>query len=152
MQPTYQHPLHILLADDDKDDRFFFKKALEDFDIKHVLQTVPNGEQLMDYLTGNIKHLPDILFLDINMPRKNGLECLVEIKSNNALKKMPVIIYTTSLLNEVVDELYKLGAHYYLHKCGFAELPTRIESVLNLLAQNPGQPSRDEFVLNLLEL
>jgi len=74
--------LNILLADDDIDDCIFFKEALEEFTIPSNLTTVNDGEQLMQILTDETNQLPNILFLDINMPRKNGFECLSEIKLN----------------------------------------------------------------------
>jgi CheY-like chemotaxis protein len=68
MEPEKQNtPLNILLADDDKDDRFFFEKALQEVAIPTLLTTVNDGQELMDYLFKNSDHLPDVLFLDINM-------------------------------------------------------------------------------------
>ncbi len=74
--------LHILLADDDIDDCNFFDKALQALPISSNLTTVRDGERLMKYLGENSKQLPNVLFLDINMPRKSGFECLSEIKEN----------------------------------------------------------------------
>ena len=142
-------PLKILLADDDKDDRFFFEKALKEIPIATKLITVEDGEKLMNYLTENLEDLPDVLFLDLNMPRKKGSECLSEMKQNPKLKEIPVIIYSTSLHEEIATELYQNGAHYYLQKCDFTELPKIIEQVLSLLAENPKQPSRDKFIVNM---
>ncbi|MCD6017495.1 MAG: response regulator receiver protein [Bacteroidetes bacterium] len=143
---------NVLLADDDKDDRFFFKKALGDINIPTKLVTVPNGEQLMTYLSENSEKLPDVLFLDLNMPRKNGNECLVEIKEQVKLRNMPVIIYSTSLRDEVVDVLYDSGAHYYIQKCDFVELTKTLQTIFTVLSQNTKRPSRSKFVLSLKEL
>jgi CheY-like chemotaxis protein len=140
--------LKLLLADDDKDDRFFFRKALEQVPVVTHLTTVNDGERLMDYFAKNSKHLPDVLFLDLNMPRKNGVECLVEIKLNEKLKQIPVIVYSTALPDETANVLYRNGAHYYMHKCDFSELVVRINGVLALLAENPAQPGRDKFILS----
>jgi CheY-like chemotaxis protein len=68
--------IEILLADDDMDDRFFFEKALSQMPLRAKLTTVSNGEQLMDYLKANSSHPPDVLFLDLNMPRKTDLNVL----------------------------------------------------------------------------
>ena len=150
MTPKQQHaPINILLADDDKDDRYFFKMALKEVSIATHLTTVSDGERLMDYLSENSENLPDVLFLDLNMPRKNGNECLVAIKSDKKLKQLPVIIYSTSLQDAVADVLYKNGAHYYLHKCDIAILAKSIHRILTLLLENPKQPSRDQFILCL---
>ena len=69
--------LNVLLADDDPDDRLFFGMAMKTVPISSILSTVDNGEELMLYLSKNIKQLPDVIFLDLNMPRKNGRECLL---------------------------------------------------------------------------
>src|SRR4051812_32115664 len=114
--------LHILLADDDKDDRFFFGKALQAIPILTDLVTVEDGKKLMEHLLKNPKRLPDVLFLDLNMPRKNGSECLAEIKDSPKIKQLPVIIYSTSLHEDVADLLYEKGAHYYIRKTDLTEL------------------------------
>ncbi len=81
--------LNILLADDDTDDCVFFKRALKELAIPISLTTVHDGEQLMDFLANKTNELPHVLFLDLNMPRKNGFECLSEIKSNEKLSQLP---------------------------------------------------------------
>lgn len=143
---------NVLLADDDKDDRFFFKKALNGITIKTDLVTVPNGERLMEYLSENSEKLPCVLFLDLNMPRKNGNECLLEIKANAKYLNMPVIIYSTSLREEVADVLYKNGAHFYIQKCNFTELTRSLQTIFDLLSKNAKRPSRNKFVISLNEL
>ena len=139
--------LHILLADDDHDDRVFFSMALQSLAKSTRLETVVDGEKLMVLLVNNIGHLPDVLFLDHNMPRKNGEECLLEIKQNPLLRSLPVIIYSTSLREEIADAFYESGAHYYVKKCNLDNLSKTIEQVLSLLLNNPGRPSRDNFIL-----
>ncbi len=74
MQPAL---IYVLLADDDEEDRLFFKEAFEIIKIKTVVKTVNDGIELMNHLTQNVNVLPNILFLDLNMPRKSGMECLV---------------------------------------------------------------------------
>ncbi|MCX6351069.1 MAG: response regulator [Bacteroidetes bacterium] len=83
-------PLNILLADDDIDDCRFFKQALEALPNTSTFAEVHDGDELLNYLQKNEEQLPDVLFLDINMPRKNGFECLVEIKKNEKTKVLPV--------------------------------------------------------------
>lgn len=100
-------PVHLLLAEDDIDDCNFFKDALEELDINAELATVNDGVQLMDFLAGREEPLPDALYLDLNMPRKNGLECLTEIKQNEKLKTLPVIIFSTSYSEEAARVLYE---------------------------------------------
>ena len=81
-----QKQLRILLADDDMDDRYVFELAIKELSKEILLSSVVDGEKLMAFPIDDSNQLPDILFLDINMPRKNGLDCLVEIKQNEKLK------------------------------------------------------------------
>jgi CheY-like chemotaxis protein len=133
--------LNILLADDDADDCFFFEKALSEISIDTRLNTVNNGERLMDYLSKNLEQLPDVLFLDLNMPRKSGFECLTEIVENIKLKDLPVIMFSTSYTldpnyeQSMIDVLYKLGAQDYIRKPGdFTKLKELIhQSLIKLI-------------------
>jgi len=89
--------LNLLLADDDKDDRLFFKEALEELPVFANFATLDGREQFMQQLTKQTFEIPHGLFLDLNMPRKNGFECLSEIKLIKKLKRLPVILFSTSL-------------------------------------------------------
>src|ERR1017187_951642 len=118
-----QHaPLNILLVDDDTDDSSFFEKALKKIPIATHLSTVNDGEELMNYLSENSDTLPDVIFLDLNMPRKNGFECLAEIKENEKLKDIFVVMFSISFPQDKEYELYmikkllKMGAHYHIIK------------------------------------
>jgi len=145
------HKTHhnLLLADDDIDDCIFFEDALKELPISATLSTVNNGIQLMNYLLAKSDDLPDVLFLDLNMPRKNGIECLTEIKLNDTLKDLPVIIFSTSFNLEVVDLFYQKGAHYYIRKPGeYEKLRKIILEAVTLTSQNKlTQPTRDKFIL-----
>ena len=140
---------NILLADDDEDDCSFFEVALEELGLPATLVTGHDGVQLMDYLKANTANLPDILFLDLNMPRKNGHECLKEIKEISEYVTLPVIIFSTSLDIEIVDLMYQKGATHYIRKPGeFAKLKTVISNALSATVQNNlQQPVREQFVL-----
>ena len=87
--------LKILLADDDESDRLLFKDAFKELKLKLGIHMVKNGVQLMDYLIKNEDDLPHLIFLDLNMPRKNGLECLTEIRNNPKYKIKPTICEQT---------------------------------------------------------
>ena len=140
----------LLLADDDEDDCVFFKDALADLDFPVALVVVNDGVQLMNYLSYSpFGNLPDILFLDLNMPRKSGFECLSEIKLIDKLKDLPVIIFSTSLDMNVVDLLFEKGAIYYIRKPGdFSKLKKVILTALTITTQtNYTQPARDKFIL-----
>lgn len=145
-----KEPYYLLLADDDEDDCLFFKEALDEISIKTDLSMVHDGVQLMDFLKNHATDtLPDAIFLDLNMPRKNGIECLTEIKENNILRNLPVIIFSTSLDNEIVENLYQKGASQYIRKPGdFSKLKTVIEKALTIASENNfKQPERANFIL-----
>jgi CheY-like chemotaxis protein len=145
--------LHILLADDDHDDRYFFGKALKGLSIPTKLSTVEDGKKLMDHLLKHSNKLPSVLFLDLNMPRKNGSECLAEIKDNPKLKHLPVVIYSTSLHEDVAEVLYEKGAHYYVRKTDLAELEKILFRVLSLMVENNFErPAKAEFIVNLVDV
>ena len=138
--------LNILLADDDMDDRFFFEKALKEIPIPTQLITVNNGEQLMEHLLENSNQLPDLLFLDLSMPRKTGFECLSEIKENIKLKELTVIMLTTSftrgfdLEDNLRNTLIRMGATDYIRKPdGLEELKQAIQKAVLNLAIKPNQ-------------
>ncbi len=143
--------LNILLADDDTDDCIFFKKALSELVIPISLIAVHDGEQLMHLLINETPELPHILFLDLNMPRKNGFECLTEIKLNNKLKQLPVIVFSTSFEQEMVNLLYKNGAQYFIRKPSeFLQFKQIILQALTLIVQGDiTQPDRENFVLTV---
>ena len=141
--------LNVLLADDDDDDCIFFSAAIEEIKESTNLTIVHGGEQLMDLLANDTGVLPDVLFLDLNMPRKNGFECLLEIKWSVTLTTLPVIIFSTSFELDVVNLLYKSGAQYFIRKpAGFHPFKNVIQQSLSLIRQgNVTQPEREGFVL-----
>lgn len=141
--------LKLLFADDDPDDRIFFQDALEELPVEATLTTVNDGVELMNKLTADYNNLPDLIFLDLNMPRKNGFDCLTEIMNDDKLKRLPVVIYSTSSNTDVVNMLYDLGAQNYIRKPGeFSKIKKVIHDALLIFAQhNPARPPRDKFVL-----
>jgi CheY-like chemotaxis protein len=153
MKTKKEHaPVKILLADDDPDDRFFFDLIVKELSIPTQLTDVEDGVELMEYLVKHSNKLPDVLFLDLNMPRKNGSECLTEIKENPRLKDLPVIIYSTSLHEDIADVLYKKGAHYYIRKTDLVELKNILNYTLGLMVKNNFTiPKRDKFILSVNE-
>ncbi len=140
---------NLLLADDDTDDCIFFTEALHELPLIVNLLTVHDGVELMQLLTTEETTLPDILFLDLNMPRKTGMECLSEIKNNNKLKDLPIVIFSTSCHSDTVNLLYANGANYYIRKpAEFSQLKKTIHEVLTLIIQkNISKPGKDSFVI-----
>lgn len=142
-------PINILYADDDADDCQFFKEALRALPIHTNFTTVNDGEELMDYLSDNAGHLPHVLFLDINMPRKNGFECLTEIKQNEKLKDLPVVMFSTMNSKEKITTLFKNGASIYVHKpSDFVELIQVINHALPLAVENIFSNGKLKYILN----
>lgn len=142
-------PHFILLADDDEDDRFLFQEALNEIKLSAQLTSVRDGEQLMEALVTS--RLPDMLFLDLNMPRKDGFQCLSEIRKNEKLRGLPVIIFSTSFQPDAVNKLYENGAHYYIRKpSNFDHFKKVIHRAITLVIKHEStrrQPSKDQFVL-----
>mgnify|MGYP003383762699 CR=1 FL=1 len=123
-------PIVILLADDDPDDREMTRRALDKNHLAHDLYTVADGEELMDFLNhrGGFapparSPTPGLILLDLNMPRKDGREALAEIKADPALRRIPIVVMTTSKAEEDVYRTYDLGTNSFISKpVGLAEL------------------------------
>lgn len=148
MQPN---TIHILLADDDEDDRNFFKDAFEEIKINTNVDIVNDGYELMAYLTQPDITIPHILFLDLNMPKKNGIECLSEIKQLEHLNEMAVAIYSTSASEDDIEETFVMGANIYIKKPNdFDELikTLNIATTLNWQYQT-NSLNRDTFLLRI---
>ncbi len=141
-------PIQILLADDDNDDKSLFEEVLRQLPLSTQLTTVNDGEELVQMLL-KLVSLPAVIFLDLNMPRKNGIECLTEIKMNNELRKLPVIIYSTSFEPSVVNQLYNKGADYYIRKpAEFSKIKEVIHHGIMLAINSIGfQPDKEKFII-----
>ncbi len=138
---------NIFLADDDADDRNFFEDALKQVTIPTQLTVANDGLELMNNL--EIKPPPpDIIFLDINMPRKNGLQCLEEIRNTPKYKDIPVVIFSTTSSEDTVNKTYQHGANLYICKpTSFDVLVKTVESVLTIDMWHQPQPPKEKFVL-----
>ncbi len=124
----------ILLADDDPDDRMLAKEALEENRLMNALEFVEDGEALMDYLHRRGRYaplvdlpLPGLILLDLNMPRKDGREALEEIKADPNLKRIPVVVLTTSKAEEDILRSYDLGVS------GFIIKPVTLEGLVQVM-------------------
>lgn len=142
--------IHVLLADDDEDDRLFFLDAFQEIKIKTKVILVNDGVDLMNYLMGNGRTLPHILFLDLNMPRKNGMECLQEIRRNDRVRDIPVAIYSTSSSEEDIEETFVKGANVYIKKpSDFGALKKILEEVITINWQyHTSGLNRETYLLN----
>ena len=126
--------LTILLADDDADDRMLTCDALAESRLANVMETVNDGEELMDYLQGRGKYAgesrpprPGLILLDLNMPKMDGREALREIKSDPELRRIPVVVLTTSKAEEDIYRTYDLGVNSFIVK------PVTFESLVEVM-------------------
>jgi CheY-like chemotaxis protein len=140
--------LNILLADDDDDDRELFAEVIQEFSQKVTVQPVRNGVELLEYLCA-CETLPDLIFLDLNMPCMNGKECLKEIKKYDRFAHIPVIMYSTSSHPKDVESAYQFGADYYIVKPNtFHDLKELVKKVCRMdFGQSFFQSSFEKFVL-----
>jgi CheY-like chemotaxis protein len=140
---------NIFLADDDAEDREIFEEALLQVYAEAVLTHAENGVKLMYLLNIQRKPLPDVIFLDLNMPGKSGYDCMAEIRANKSLSTFPVVIFTTSSMQQDIDHLYSLGANFYVSKpSNFDKLKQVIKKVLDIDWSKKAAAGKDGFVLS----
>lgn len=141
----------IALADDDEDDRLFFKDAFEELKINTVVTTHCDGEELMNFLNHPDTILPNILFLDLNMPKKNGFECLLDIKKAEKFNDIAIAIYSTSSSEEDVENTFVHGANIYIKKpSDFDTLKKILREVVTINWQyHTSRLNKDNFLLRL---
>ena len=124
-------PFTVLMADDDEDDRLLARDAFDECGLEVDLRFVADGVELLDYLHGRAPFegapTPALILLDLNMPRKDGRECLAAIKQNPALRRIPVVVISTSQAEEDVLRSYDLGVSSFISK------PVTYESLLALV-------------------
>ena len=126
-------PMYIVLADDDEDDRFFFKSAIDELEFNSKLMLFKGGKELMEHLNQEDSVKPHILFLDLNMPGLSGFDCLKLIRNNKSLKEISVAIYSTSNAEKDIEETLSEGANIYIHKPNdFERLKQIIRHVLKI--------------------
>ncbi len=113
-------PVHILLVEDVAAHAYLFTRALSAIQTEHQITVVDDGEKAASFLLKQGAYQespdPDLILLDLNLPKKNGLEVLKELRANDRLKHIPTIILSSSTSPEDVDKAYQLGANMYLHK------------------------------------
>lgn len=141
--------LAVYLADDDEADCLLFEKALQELPVKVNFTTFKDGEELMNSLSQSPNALPDVLFLDLNMPRKNGFVALGQIKRDDKLLNLPVIVFSTANDQVKVKAVFRDAAHYYIRKpTKFSELKEVIYKALAIIAEGNMQlPNQENFVM-----
>lgn len=148
MQEDYTY---VVLADDDEDDRLFFTEAFDELKIQTRVATYKDGVELMDALNHSETALPNILFLDLNMPKKSGFECLVELKKDKRFDNIAIAIYSTSASEEDIENTFVNGANIYIKKPNdFNDLKKVLTEIVttNWQYQTNGL-NRDTFLLRL---
>ncbi|MCF2442330.1 response regulator [Dyadobacter sp. CY345] len=139
---------NIFLADDDEDDTFLFKEALGQLPVPTELIIAENGMELMRKL-GSSALVPDLIFLDMNMPVKNGLECLLELRSSTSYDATPVVILSTSIAGYLLEEAYNAGANLYIQKpTSFSNLVTILKKCLLKKSCLINRPELSEFLIS----
>ncbi len=143
--------VEILLVDDDQDDRSIFSDALSELKIESNLNMLEDGRELINYLEDPKTKLPDILFLDLNMPYKSGVECLKEIRQMEKYRTLTVAIYSTSNSEKDMEDTFVNGANIYIRKPNDF---TKLKKVLNeVVAMNwqfhTSALNKETFLLNI---
>jgi CheY-like chemotaxis protein len=135
----------IVLADDDSDDIDIFKDSLNEVHSDIRLESVSNGKQLMELIS---HFLPDLLFIDLDMPVKNGLECLVEIRSNPKMESLPVIVFSSTTRPANIQTAYEMGAHLFLIKSSsYEDYKSALKAILTMDWTNPSM-IKEQYCLN----
>jgi CheY-like chemotaxis protein len=144
-------PFHILLADDDESDCLLFTEAFLELKIETIVSTVNNGIELMELLNRKNSRIPHLLFLDLNMPRKNGLQCLKEIRCNEKLKDISIAIYSTSDCEKDMEETFLSGANVYITKPNDFNLLKQIleKAVMTATQYQDKSMKREVFLLRI---
>ena len=137
--------INIVLADDDVDEQQFFKTAIRELPFITQINVLSDGVYLLEYLVKSTNDKPDIIFLDIMMPRKDGIECLQEIKQHEDLKSIPIVMYSNSVGQDYIVKTYECGAQYFLQKGKYSELTESLRQLLAIINQPYKQVSLQEF-------
>lgn len=139
-------PLHILFADDDSDETYLFNEALEHSGLDVVLSYANDGNSLLSFLKNN--PIPDVVIIDINMPYKDGLEALVEIRSSPDFQTLPLIIYSTSRNANIIEASYQKGANLFVVKPNnFDGMVQVVKKIYAVDWKNRPTTSREQFVI-----
>lgn len=122
-----------MIVDDDTDDCEFFCEAVAECDSNAECLVAHNGEEALKTLNNSVTQLPELIFLDLNMPRMDGKTCLAELKKSDTLKNIPVIIYSTSSSQNDKEETQKLGASHFLTKpSDYKKLCSEISRIIQM--------------------
>lgn len=141
-----QEILHIVLAEDDRDDVLIFQLAIDSLPLTVQLTHEDDGEKLLALLR---RLIPDIIFLDTHLPRKNGINCIMEIRKEKKFDNVPVIMYTAHKDEKSIEDSFAAGANFYLLKSNsVTELAQRLGMILSVKWKKFAYyPPRSQFVI-----
>jgi CheY-like chemotaxis protein len=144
---TTSTSLNILFVDDDTDESYLFNEALEHSGLQINLSRARDGNDLLSYLKE--EPLPDLVFIDLNMPYKDGLEALSEIRKEPKYQNLPLVIYSTTKNQLQIDSSYKYGANLFVVKPNnFDDMVQVVKKVCNIDWKNFTTPKREEFLIS----
>jgi CheY-like chemotaxis protein len=140
--------LHVFLADDDPEDVEHFQTALKEISSTIKITIAKDGRELLEFVR---IVTPDMIFLDMNMPCMNGIDCLSELRRMEHLQHVPIIIYSTGTKAEQIDQSYALGANRYIKKpVHFASIKEELSKIVALnLSDLVPQPPRDKYLIEV---
>ena len=130
---TKSKPMVIFYADDDPVDLVFFTRALKRIDPAITCLTAADGVEALDKLFSQTNK-PDAIFIDLYMPRLDGIECVIAIKRNKDFKRIPIIIISNAINKKEVDQFNRLGVYYFLSKSTFEDLEASLRNIINALS------------------
>ena len=135
----------IIIADDDPDDKEFFDAAVKEINPSVKIFNVPNGKELMRLLDSFV---PDMVFLDLDMPVMNGVESLVAIRANANLEKMPVVVYSSTTREANIQTAYEMGAHlFFIKPSVYQDYLNSLRAILRLNWRDPAAV-REQYCVN----
>lgn len=136
---------NIVLAEDDIDDQNIFQIALQEINPAIHTQFVSNGKELLVLLQNT---RPDIVFLDLEMPYKNGLECLIEMRNNPELEKIPVVVFSSTTKPSNIQTAYEMGAHlFFIKPPVYTDYLSSIKAIFRLSWNDPDSV-REQYCVN----
>ncbi|MEU7713061.1 response regulator [Micromonospora chalcea] len=148
MGQTSPSPVRILVVDDDPGDVLMIEEALADSDVDKVIDVVADGQEAMEFLRREGRHVeaqrPDVILLDLNMPRMDGRQVLGEVKGDESLRTIPIVVLTTSNADTDVVSSYTLQANAYVTKPidldDFNDVVRRIDEFFGRVVVLPKHP------------
>lgn len=137
----------VLIAEDDREDVEIFGWAMQQAEVPHVLRHAENGDHLFVLLK---EQVPYLLFLDIRMPCKDGISCIMEIRKNREYDQLPVIMYTSFAYPNYIEDAYRNGANYFMNKT--SNMQGMVDALKRIFAIDwknyHHYPTRDQFMIN----